>query len=86
MPVRQGQFVVAGARGDSGLWCCENPPQPEGVSMSARECPDRWLSSLRGQVVTFTGVVNIDGRRLFRSECEKDVRKAGGSTATDFSG
>jgi hypothetical protein len=54
--------------------------------MSVRECPDRWLSSLRGQVVTLTGVVNVDGRHLLRSECEMEVRKAGGSTATDLSG
>lgn len=54
--------------------------------MSVRHCPDRWVSSLRGQVVTFTGVVNIDGRHLLRGECEREAHARGASTATDFSG
>jgi hypothetical protein len=54
--------------------------------MSVRNCPDRWVSSLQGQVVTFTGVVNIDAHHLPRSECERQAGEQGASTATDFSG
>lgn len=53
--------------------------------MSVRDCPDRWVSSLRSQTVTFTGSVNVDGKHLPRNECEREARAQGASTASDFS-
>ncbi|MFJ4412238.1 hypothetical protein [Streptomyces sp. NPDC088910] len=53
--------------------------------MTVRNCTG-WVPNLRGQFVTFTGKVEINGDRMYRRECERRVSKLNGQTATDFSG
>jgi len=56
----------------------------QGSAMATGDC-DGWVQELRGQSVTFTGRVSLDGRHVSQPKCAALAARRRGQSFTDFS-